>query len=122
MKLGFGLYRHQLNKEHYRFARQCGATHVVVHLVDYFRGGGVSNSRIDQPTGTETEAWGDAGDPNRLWDLELLTAIKTQIESEGLIWGAIENFDPAHWSDVLLGGPRRDEQLANLRTDRKSVV
>ena len=25
MKLGFGLYRHQLNDEHYRFARQCGA-------------------------------------------------------------------------------------------------
>ena len=37
MKLGFGLYRHQLNDEHFRFARQCGATHLVVHLVDYFR-------------------------------------------------------------------------------------
>ena len=36
MKLGFGLYRHMLNDQHYRFARQCGATHVVVHLVDYF--------------------------------------------------------------------------------------
>jgi len=23
MKLGFGLYRHQLNAEHFRFARQC---------------------------------------------------------------------------------------------------
>ncbi len=29
MKLGLGLYRHQLNREHYDFARQCGATHVV---------------------------------------------------------------------------------------------
>jgi hypothetical protein len=26
MKLGFGLYRHQLNPDHFRFARQCGAT------------------------------------------------------------------------------------------------
>jgi len=37
MKLGFGLYRHQLNADHYKFARQCGATHLVIHLVDYFR-------------------------------------------------------------------------------------
>ena len=26
MKLGFGLYRHMLNGEHYRFAKQCGVT------------------------------------------------------------------------------------------------
>ena len=25
-----------LNEEHYKFAKQCGATHLVVHLVDYF--------------------------------------------------------------------------------------
>ncbi len=48
MKLGFGLYRHMLNDEHYAFAKQCGATHIVVHMVDYFN----SNerfSRSDQP-------------------------------------------------------------------------
>ena len=32
IKLGFGLYRHQLDGEHFDFARQCGATHLVVHL------------------------------------------------------------------------------------------
>ena len=37
MKLGFGLYRHMLNEQHYKFAKQCGATHLVIHLVDYFR-------------------------------------------------------------------------------------
>ena len=36
MKLGFGLYKHMLNEEHYKFAKQCGATHLVIHLVDYF--------------------------------------------------------------------------------------
>ncbi len=36
MKLGLGLYRHMLKKENYDFAKQCGCTHLVVHLVDYY--------------------------------------------------------------------------------------
>lgn len=47
-----------LNEEHYRFARQCGATHAVVHLVDYFNQGG-ANSRSDQPIG-DLHGWGRA--------------------------------------------------------------
>ena len=39
IKLGFGLYRHQLDGPHFDFARQCGATHLVVHLCDYFHRG-----------------------------------------------------------------------------------
>ena len=39
MKLGLGLYRHMLNDEYYAFAVQAGCTHVIVHLVDYFRQG-----------------------------------------------------------------------------------
>ena len=39
MKLGLGLYRHMLNDEYYSFAVQAGCTHVIVHLVDYFRQG-----------------------------------------------------------------------------------
>jgi len=46
MKLGFGLYRHMLSRENYRFARQCGATHLVIHLVDYFNQGAADS---DQP-------------------------------------------------------------------------
>jgi len=39
MKLGLGLYRRMLTRENFRFARQAGCTHLVVHLVDYFREG-----------------------------------------------------------------------------------
>lgn len=114
MKLGFGLYRHMLDQEHYRFARQCGATHLVVHLVDYFKQG---TSRSDQPTtGGRGGGWGYAGDPNQLWSADELIRIKGAIESEGLTWYAIENFDPAHWYDILLDGPRKEEQLENLKT------
>ena len=115
MKLGFGLYKHMLNPTDLAFARQVGATHVVVHLVDYFNKGGAANPAKDQPVG-DVAGWGYAGDPQRLWTVEELRAIKKQIEDAGLVWEAIENFDPAHWYDVLLDGPRKKEQLENLKT------
>ena len=110
MKLGFGLYKHMLTAENYRFAAQCGATHVVIHLVDYFNKG----SNENQPVGG-SEGWGCAGDPDKLWTLEELTAIKKEINESGLELYAIENFDPAFWYDVLLDGPRKAEQMANLK-------
>ena len=39
MKLGLGLYRHLLVRENFQFARQAGATHIIAHLVDYFKAG-----------------------------------------------------------------------------------
>ncbi len=114
MKLGIGLYRHLLTPENYRFARQAGATHVVVHLVDYFKSG-VHKPGDDQPIGTE-QGWGLAGDPNRLWTVDELVAIKRDVEAAGLTLEAIENFDPAHWHDVLLDGPKKREHLENCKT------
>jgi mannonate dehydratase len=113
MHLGFGLYRHMLNREYLRFAKQCGATHIVVHLVDYFNQAGDGR---DQPTsGGRGGGWGHAGNPDKLWNKEELTQIKTLIESEGLIWHAVENFDPAHWYDVLLDGPKKAQQMEGLK-------
>src|SRR5438067_382327 len=114
MKLGLGLYRHMLDVGNYRFARQCGCTHLVVHLVDYFKGA-PANALGDQPTGGE-RGWGFAGDREKLWSLDELLALRREVEAEGLKIAAIENFDPAHWHDVLLDGPRRDEQLENIKT------
>jgi mannonate dehydratase len=119
MHLGLGLYRHQLNADDYRFARQCGCTHLVIHLVDYFRSSR-SNKPGDQPVGDDS-GWGLAGDPNRLWTYEELVAIKRDINAAGLQLEAIENFDPAHWHDVLLDGPKKREQLENLKTIIRNV-
>ncbi len=115
MKLGFGLYRHMLTPTNFAFAKQVGATHVVIHLVDYFKQAGAANSRSDQPVG-ELGGWGYAGDPNQLWTVSELRAIKQGVDDAGLIWEAIENLDPAHWSDVLLDGPRKKQQLEGLKT------
>ncbi len=112
MKLGLGLYRHMLTRENFSFARQAGATHIVAHLVDYFRG--APRARDDQPTGTD-RGWGLAGDPDRLWTLEELVALRRDVEAAGLTLEAIENFDPAHWHDILLDGPKRAQHIANVQ-------
>lgn len=114
MKLGFGLYRHQLNDAHFRFARQLGATHLVVHYVDYFRAADRENPAVTQPTGGLL-GWGHAGDPNAIWTAEELITLRKRIEDHGLILHAIENLDPAHWHDILLAGPKRDQQIENVQ-------
>lgn len=113
MKLGLGLYRHMLTRENFQFARQAGATHIVAHLVDYFRG--AAKVRDDQPTGTD-RGWGLAGDPNQLWTLAELQALRRDVEAAGLKLEAIENFDPAHWHDILLDGPKRSLHIENVKT------
>jgi mannonate dehydratase len=115
MKLGLGLYRHMLTPEYYAFAAQAGCTHVVAHLVDYFKGG-VSNPANNQPTGGRDGAWGIAGDPEHLWTAKELSDLKSGIEAAGLRLEAIENLDPAHWHDILLDGPKRAAHIENVKT------
>jgi mannonate dehydratase len=115
MKLGLGLYRHMLTPENFAFAKQAGATHVVAHLVDYFRGGLRPASTDDQPLGDDW-GWGLAGDSERLWTLEELRELRRAVEAEGLRLEAIENFDPAHWGDILLDGPKRGQHVENVKT------
>jgi mannonate dehydratase len=114
VKLGLGFYRHMLTPENFRFARQVGATHIVAHLVDYFRGTG-HGTTDNQPTGTD-RGWGAAGDPEKLWTLDELVALRRGVEAAGLRLEAIENFDPAHWHDILLDGPKRAEHVENVKT------
>src|SRR4029453_17659557 len=99
MKLGLGLYRHMLTPENFQFARQAGATHIVAHLVDFFRGS--SPDSHDQPLGTDT-GWGRAGDPDRLWTLEELRQLRHEINAPGLQLEAIENLHPPPLHHTLL--------------------
>src|SRR5688572_28104762 len=98
MKLGLGLYRNMLTPENFRFARQAGATHIVAHTPIFAR------------PGVEP-------DPYRppLWTYEDLRDLRAAINAEGLEFAAIENFLPAHWYDVLLDGPRKAEQMEDLK-------
>ena len=111
MKLGLGLYRSMLTRDNYRFARQAGCTHLVAHLVDYFADQVIPSA--DRP-GDGT--WGITRGGRKLWELDELLAIKREMNAEGLEWEAIENFDPAHWHDILLDGPKRKQQLEDVKT------
>ncbi|MEQ9423512.1 MAG: mannonate dehydratase [Cyclobacteriaceae bacterium] len=110
MKLGLGLYKSILSDDNFRFAKQAGASHIVVQLVDYIKGG-------DNPSLTQNYlgGWGVTENENKPWEYDDLKALKKQIESHGLVWEAIENFDPSHWYDVLLDGPKKDQQLENIK-------
>lgn len=93
MKLGLGLYNHLLTAENFRFARQAGATHLVVHTPTF------GSDAVAPPLWTEAD----------------LRGLRAAVNAEGLELEAIENFLPAHWYDVLLDGPRRDAQMADLK-------
>lgn len=116
MHLGLGLYRDLLTEENFRFAKQAGATHLVVHLADYFKG---SNPTL--ASGPADRGWGSATNGDEIWTYEELSDIKRHIESHGLKWEAIENFDPSHWHDVLLDGPQRERQMENLKQTIRNV-
>ena len=113
MRLGFGLYRYVLRDEYYAFARQCGATDIVVHLCDYGVKTDESGQRVNQPVG-DGNGWGVADHPG-IWELDELLQIRSDLESHGLNLFAVENFDPAQWHDILLAGPKRDAQIAQAK-------
>ncbi len=97
MKSGLGLYPHLLSEENYRFVYQAGATHIVAHLPGFARREG---------RGLPTE---------QMWTLDELSGLKREMNAHGLEFAAIENFEVEHWYDVLLDGPRRDEQIEGLK-------
>lgn len=113
MKLGLGLYRHMVTAANFRFARQAGATHIVADLTDDL-------SDSPQPLATDPSTYtygrGVSTTGDHLWALEDLRDLRAAVNAEGLELAALENFDPSHWYDVLLDGPRKREQLENLKT------
>jgi mannonate dehydratase len=108
MKPGLGLYRNSLTNENFLFAKQAGASHLIVHLTNYFEG-----RDPHLTSGSDERGWGIARGP--LWSYEELIEIKKAINSHGLEWEAIENFNPLHWHDVLLDGPKKEQQLEDLK-------
>lgn len=109
IKLGLGLYRHMLNDDSFRFARQCGCTHLVVHLADYY--GGQIVTATDEHTN-----YGAAKAGEEIWSERSMKALQERANHFGLTIWAIENFSPADWYDVLLDGPARAAQMETLKT------
>lgn len=113
MKLGLGLYRHQVTDENLAYAKQLGCTHLIVHMVDYFNQGDGSGGVDGQPVGS-TGGWGITR-VREIWSVDELAEIKARIEAAGLVWEAIENFDPGIWYDILLDGPTKYAQIDQMK-------
>lgn len=107
MKLGLGLYRHMLNTENFRFAKQAGCTHIIVHLADYFK--------EILPATNETVNYGTSAQHDPIWEEESMKRLQKMAQDEGLTIYGIENFSPADWYDILLDGPKKDQQLENCK-------
>jgi len=116
MKLGLGLFRESVTEDNFKFASQAGATHLVVHMTNYFRGKDPQLSR-----GSNTEGWGVTANQGRIWSYEELTDMKKAMNAHGLVWEAIENFDPSHWYDVLLDGPEKKRQIEDVKQIIRNV-
>ncbi|MFA6110284.1 MAG: mannonate dehydratase [Candidatus Latescibacterota bacterium] len=116
MKLGLGLYGSMLNQSNYRFARQAGATHVVAHIVGNF-----NKNRQTTTEGNRIQGFGLSDPEDHVWSYEGMRELRVGMNAEGLELEAIENFEPAHWYDVLLDGPRKREQMAHLQEIIRNV-
>jgi mannonate dehydratase len=86
----------------------------VAHLVDYFRAAAMW-APTTSPRG-RTAAGASPATRSRLWSLDELRALRRNVEAAGLKLEAVENFDPAHWHDVLLDGPQRAQHIENVKT------
>lgn len=107
MKLGLGLYRHMLNEDSFAFAQQCGCTDIIIHLAEYY------TKEIVTAT-DECHNYGRTHANDPIWSEAALRGIVQLAADHGLRIAGIENFSPADWYDVLLDGPRKEEQMENL--------
>jgi mannonate dehydratase len=111
MRVGLTLAGANLTEDGAKFAAQLGVTDVVVHLTNYQ---GEGDQRAYLAGEAAGPAYGDARD-NKPWTYEDFTALIAMLGRHGLKLAALENFSPNFWSDILLDGPKKREQMDNLK-------
>lgn len=92
-----------LDRENFRFARQAGCTHLIVHLADYYKD--------ILPATNEKINYGASACNDPIWEYDAMANLQKMAREEGLTIYGIENFNPADWYDILLNGPRKQAQL-----------
>lgn len=108
MKIGIGLYNHQLNEDYFKFAEQAGCTDVVIHLATYY------NNEIVTAT-KEGSNYGKVNPDDQFWTREYIQSILDLAKKHNLNIAAVENFNPADWYDILLDGPNRQLQIEKIK-------
>lgn len=111
IKVGMHLSGDRLNRDNAKFAAQLGITHVVVNIGRY-------RLAADPRPYMDGETVGPLpGDCSRemLWDYDYMRDVSAMLSEYGLKIAALENFAPNFWSDVLLDGPKKQEQMDGLK-------
>jgi len=96
MRIGFGQFK-TASPEFLMFAAQFGATDVLLNVPDLPTEGG-------------------------RWQLKDLVKLRLSVESYGLKLSALENVPVEFFDDVVLGGPRRDEQIENMIATVRNIA
>lgn len=110
LRVGLSLHGASLSEAGARFASQLGVRDVVVHLTDYARNadntaylaggvGPINGECIDAP----------------LWSYEHIAGLVAMMARHGLSVAAMENISPNVWSDILLDGPKKHEQMEAMK-------
>jgi mannonate dehydratase len=111
MRVGLTLSGANLSEDGAAFAAQLGVTDVVVHFNDYAAGPDAGPYLRGEVVGPILRDCRDVA----LWTFERMQDAVAMLARHGLRIAALENFSPAFWSDILLDGPRRTEQMEGLK-------
>lgn len=108
MRIGLGLRGANVNRENIAFAAQIGCTDIVVTPFRFEKLPKASRWYQREPSMRYAKHNPDE------WSVERFTAISKQAKSWGLDFHTIENFNPADYCDIMLDGPRKQEQLDEM--------
>ena len=90
MRCGLGQFMHP-TPEFLKFAQQYGATDILLNQ---------SHSHLP--------------DDNNRWELKDLVKLRLTVESYDMKLSALENVPTKFYEDIMLNGPKRDEQIENM--------
>lgn len=96
MRAGFGQFK-DATPEYLQFAAQFGATDILLNTPNLPGIGG-------------------------RWDLSDLVKLRLSVEQWGLTLSALENVPSNFYDHIMLGGPRRDEQIENMIATVRNIA
>lgn len=96
MRAGFGQFK-EASPEYLQFAAQFGATDILLNTPNLPGNGG-------------------------RWELSDLVKLRVAVEQWGLTLSALENVPSNFYDHIMLGGPRRDEQIENMIATVRNIA
>ena len=105
-----------LTSENFRFAKQAGCSHVIIHLANYY-----SKEKGVVPATDDHQNYGKCLIDDPIWDFENIQQLQNIAKNEGVEIFGVENFSPSDWFDILLDGPLKMQQMDRLKQIIRNV-